>query len=129
LAFNLFGDLVADLELADRAVHTWWPDAPGTVGGVRFACSPGRFDPAYLNSPRAFDAAFVLDLGDGTHGVVGVDTKYHERSKVETPKPSNLWRCLEAAEGSARSRRGRSTPSTGGRTSPSCSWTSRPSRR
>ena len=32
--------------------------------------------------------------------MVGVDTKYHERSKAETPKPSNLWRYLEVAEGS-----------------------------
>ncbi|MGH3371392.1 MAG: PGN_0703 family putative restriction endonuclease [Nocardioidaceae bacterium] len=98
MAFNLFGDLAADLELADRAVHTWWPDAPGTVGEVRFAHSPGRFDPAYLNSLRAFDVAVVLDLHQGTHGIVGVDTNYHERIKPETPKPSNLWRCLEVAE-------------------------------
>jgi hypothetical protein len=98
MAFNLFGDLAADLALADRAVHTWWPDAPGTVSDVRFAHSPGRFDPAYLNSLRAFDAAFVLDLDDGTQGFVGVDTKYHEWSKPETPKPSNLRRYLEVAE-------------------------------
>ena len=31
VAFNLFGDLAADLALADQAVHTWWPDAPGSV--------------------------------------------------------------------------------------------------
>jgi hypothetical protein len=97
IAFNLFGDLAADLERADRAVHAWWPDAPGTVCDVRFAHSPGRFDPAYLNSLRAFDAAFVLDAGDGTRGIVGVDTKYHERSKPETPKPSNLPRYVEVA--------------------------------
>ena len=98
LAFNLFGDLAADLELADRAVHAWWPDAPGTVDEVRFAHSPGRFDPTYLNSLRAFDAAFVLELGDGTQGIVALDTKYHERSKAEIPKPSNLPRYLEVAE-------------------------------
>jgi hypothetical protein len=98
MAFNLFGDLAADLGLADRAVHSWWPDAPGGVGEVRFAHSPGRFDPAYLNSLRAFDTALVLDLGDGTQGIVGVDTKYHERSKPEIPKPSNLWRYLQVAE-------------------------------
>jgi hypothetical protein len=98
LAFNLFGDLAADLELADRAVHTWWPDAPGTVSEVRFAHSPGRLDPAYLNSLRAFDAAFVLDLDRGTQGIVGVDTKYHEWMKPEIPKPSNLARYLEVAE-------------------------------
>jgi hypothetical protein len=98
VAFNLFGDLAADLQLADRAVHTWWPDAPGTVSEVRFAHSPGRFDPEYLNSLRAFDAAFVLDLGDGTLGIVGIDVNYHERTKPETPKPRNLWRNLEVAE-------------------------------
>jgi hypothetical protein len=98
LAFNLFGDLAADLALADRAVHTWWPDAPGTVAEVRFAHSPGRFDPAYLDSLRAFDAAFVLDLGDGMQGILGVDVEYHERTKSEIPKPSKLRRYLEVAE-------------------------------
>jgi len=106
LAFNLFGDLPADLGLAARAVHAWWPDAPGTVCDVRFAHSPGRFDPAYLNSLRAFDAAFVLDLGDGAQGIVGVDLEYHERAKPETPKPQNLRRYLEVAERSGVFRAG-----------------------
>jgi hypothetical protein len=65
---------------------------------VRFAHSPGWLDKAYLNSLRAFDAAFVLDLGDGTQGIIGVDTKYHERAKPETPKPENLRRYLKVAE-------------------------------
>jgi PD-(D/E)XK nuclease superfamily len=98
LAFNLFGDLAADPELADRAVHTLWPDAPGSVSDVRFAHSPGRFDPAYLNSLRDFDAAFVLDVGDGTTGILAVDVKYHEWAKPEIPKPTNLPRYLEVAE-------------------------------
>jgi len=82
LSFNVFGDLAGDLTRADRAVHTWWPDVPGTVCDVRFAHSPGRLDPGYLNSLRAFDVAFVLDVGGGRRAVVGVDTKYHERNKV-----------------------------------------------
>ena len=98
IAFNLFGDLASDPELADRAVRAWWPGVPGTVGGVRFAHSPGRFDPEYLNSLRAFDAAFLLDQGDGTQGIVAVDVEYHEWLKPEVPKPSNLWRYLEVAE-------------------------------
>jgi hypothetical protein len=98
MAFNLFGDLAADLDLADRAVHTWWPDAPGVVCEVRFAHSPGWLDPAYLNSLRAFDAAFVLDLGDGKRGIFGVDVKYHEWAKPEIPRPENLWRYLEVTE-------------------------------
>jgi hypothetical protein len=98
MAFNLFGDLAADLSLADRAAHTWWPDATGTVSDVRLAHSPGRLDPTYLNSLRAFDAAFVLDNDDGTQAIVAVDTKYHERRKGEIPRPSNLRRYLKVTE-------------------------------
>jgi PD-(D/E)XK nuclease superfamily len=98
LAFNLFGDLAADLELADRAVHTWWPDVPGTVSEIRFAHSPGRFDPEYLGSLRAFDAALILDLDDGTHGIIAVDIEYHERARTAIRKPIGLPRHLEVAE-------------------------------
>jgi hypothetical protein len=101
LAFNLFGDLAADLDLADRAVHTWWPDAPGSIAEVRFAHTPGRLDPGYLNSHRAFDVAFVLDLGGGGRGVLAVDTRYHDWTKPETPKPENRDRYLEVARRSA----------------------------
>ncbi len=97
VSFNLFGDLAADLTRADHAVHTWWPDTPGTVCDVRFAHSPGRLDPRYLNSLRAFDVAFVLDVGSGKRAVIGVDTKY-ERNKVEQPKPTNAARNLEVCE-------------------------------
>jgi hypothetical protein len=88
LAFNLFGDLAANLALADRALHTWWPDAPGTVREIRFAHSPGRFDPTYLASLRSFDAAFVLDLDDGTRGIVAIDVNYHEYAKPAIAKPA-----------------------------------------
>ena len=40
----------------------------------------------------------MLDIADGTQAIVGVDIKYHERRKAETPKPSNLRRYLEVAE-------------------------------
>ena len=65
MGFNLFGDLAAALTLADRAVHEWWPDVPGTVSEVRFAHSPGRLDPAWLGNLFALDVALVLDI---THG-------------------------------------------------------------
>jgi hypothetical protein len=98
LSFNLFGDLATDLSRADHAVHTWWPDAPGAVCDVRFVHSPGRLDSAYLNSLRAFDVAFVLDVGRGKRAVVAVDTKYHERNKAEQPKPENAARNLEVCD-------------------------------
>jgi hypothetical protein len=100
LAFNLFGDLAADPRRADRAIHTWWPDTPGSVAEVRFAHSPGRLDPAYLNSLRAWDTAFLLTLPGSKRGIVGVDVTYHESAKAETPKPRNLWRYVAVAEAS-----------------------------
>jgi PD-(D/E)XK nuclease superfamily len=98
LAFNLFGDLAADLLLADRAVHTWWPDVPGTVADVRFAHSPGRLDPTWLGNLVAFDVAFVLDLDDGARGIVGVVTAYHDVNRRQPPKPSRLPRYREITD-------------------------------
>ena len=98
LAFNLFGDLAADLALADRAVHTWWTDVPGTVIDVRFAHSPGRLDPAWLGNLVAVDVAFVLDLGDGIQGIVGVVTAYHDVNRRQPPKPSRLPRYREITD-------------------------------
>jgi hypothetical protein len=98
MGFNLFGDLAADPVLADRAVHTWWPDAPGTVGEVRFAHSPGRLDPAWLGNLVDLDVAFLLDLGDATQGIVGVMTAYHQVNKPQPPKPRRLPRYREITE-------------------------------
>jgi PD-(D/E)XK nuclease superfamily protein len=98
LAFNLFGDLTTDLALADRAVHMWWPDTPGTVSEVRFAHSPGRLDPAWLGNLVAFDVGFVLDLGGGAQGIVGVVTAYHEVNRRQPPKPTRLPRYREITD-------------------------------
>jgi hypothetical protein len=98
LAVNLFGDLAADLALADRAVHGWWPGLPGTVVDVRFAHSPGRLDPAWLGNLVDLHAAFVLDLGDGTNGIVGVVTGYHDVNRRQPPKPTRLPRYREISE-------------------------------
>ena len=98
LSFNLFGDLSADLARADRAVHGWFPDAPGRVSELRFAHSPGWFDPAYLNSLRSFDTVFVLESDHGSRGIVAVNVKFHERNKAETPRPENLTRYATVAK-------------------------------
>ena len=98
MAYNLFGDLAADLGLADRAVHTWWPDAPGRVSDIQFQHSPGRLDRAYTGNLIWFDTAIVLDLGDGTHGIIGLDAEYHERIQRREPKPERLTRYVEVTE-------------------------------
>jgi hypothetical protein len=98
LAFNLFGDLAADLDLADRAVHAWWPDVPGTVRAVRFAHSPGRLDATYLGNLVDWSTAFELDLGNGDKGILGVVTAYQDVNRRQPPKPSRLPRYREVSE-------------------------------
>ncbi|HEX4903879.1 MAG TPA: hypothetical protein VFU93_00415, partial [Acidimicrobiales bacterium] len=82
-------------------VHTWWPDTPGTVRDVLFLHSPGWLDPDYLGNLSSFDAAFVLDLGDGTLGVLGVAVRYHDAVKREVPKPERLPRYRRIATSSS----------------------------
>ena len=106
MSFNLFGDLASDLALADRAVHTWWPDAPGTVSEVRFHHSPGWLDDEYLGNLVGFDVAFVLDRGDGTRGVLAAATPYHDRTFRQAPKPTRLARYVEVTEASRAMRSG-----------------------
>ena len=99
MCFNLFGVLHADLELADRAVHAWWPDVPGRVCAVHFEWSPGRrLEGEYLENRSAFDVAFELELPDGGRGVFGVETKYHENCKKEdTPSDERRRRYTDVA--------------------------------
>ncbi len=98
LAFNVFGDLAADAARATGAVRTWVPDLAGRVRAVRFAHSPGRLDPTYLNSLRDFSAFVELELDDGSSGALGIAVRYHERNKAETPRPENALRYAEVAE-------------------------------
>lgn len=87
MCFNLFGPLHADLALANRAVHAWWPSVPGRVDKVWFEWSPGRRQPGrFLENASAFDVGFELDLGDGRRGLLGVETKYHEDCRRESIK-------------------------------------------
>ncbi len=68
------------------------------MGEVRFAHSPGRWDPAYTNSLRAFAAAFVTGRSDAPRGILAFSVRYHERSHPEVPRPENLARYRQVAE-------------------------------
>lgn len=102
MCFNLFGSLSADLDLANKAIHSWWPDVPGNVCAIRFEWSPGRSIPGlYLENRSAFDVSFELELENGTHGILGIETKYHEDCKIESvPKPEKLRRYSMVAHSS-----------------------------
>jgi hypothetical protein len=99
LCFNLFGDLRADPEQAAQAVRAWWPAAPRGAVTVKFEHSPGRRDTSFLGNRSAFDVAFEVDTGSGAHGIIGIETKYHEHAKAEVvPRATVLERYLQVTE-------------------------------
>lgn len=101
LCFNLFGELWDRPAEATKALHAWLGDAEGEVERLHFEWSPARLDPDYLGNRTAFDAAFLLRHRDGSRGVVGVETKYHEvANKEEAPGPNRLPRYEEVTESS-----------------------------
>jgi len=103
LCFNLFGPLAVDKGLAAQAVRAWFPDAPGEVDDVILEWSPGRVDAGYLGNRTAFDAAVLLKLDDGTSGVIGIETKYHEHLGTEAKPPEDrLARYLEVSQRSGQ---------------------------
>jgi hypothetical protein len=97
MCFNLFGPLWAQADLAADAVRTWWSDAPGRLSAIRFEWSPGRqLRGRYLENRTACDVAFELLRADGSLGLIGVETKYHEHCKPEGfPSPERVRRYLE----------------------------------
>lgn len=99
MCFNLFGTLT-DPAAATAAIRAFWPDVPGRVDQVIFEWSPGRADPAYLGNRTSFDVAFILDLGDGRRGVLGVETKYHEHPTPVGIRPQNLARYVDVSRAS-----------------------------
>ncbi len=52
LAFNLFGELKADLALATGVLRRLWPARVAGVTQVSFEHSPGRMDPKYTNDKK-----------------------------------------------------------------------------
>ena len=97
MAFNVFGDLAVDLGLADRVVHTWWPDAPGTVCDVRFEHSR---DDSIVRTSAVFARSMRRSCSTSVMAPRGssASTQVPRRAKREPPKPSNLRRYLEVAE-------------------------------
>lgn len=89
MCFNLFGELWDEPARLQDALETFAPGIEGADAEVRFEWSPGRRDPQFLGDRTAFDAAITFALSDGSEGVIGIETKYHEHIKREkAPDPA-----------------------------------------
>lgn len=78
LAFNLFGALSLDRDLAERWVAEIAPDLAGKVSHIQFEHSPGRGDPMLTADGSAFDVFISLRLEDGRKSFVAIEVKYSE---------------------------------------------------
>lgn len=89
LAFNLFGELALDLDLATAVCGELWPSSIGRVTSIEFEWSPGRGDAKYLDNRSAFDVAVFYETREAERGFVGIEVKYHENLQVgaSTHKP------------------------------------------
>lgn len=78
LAFNLFGALSLDRDVAERWVAEVAPDVAGKIAHVQFEHSPARGDPAFTGDGTAFDVFISLRLEDGRKAFLAVEVKYSE---------------------------------------------------
>lgn len=100
MCFNLFGPLAAESALASSVLPEWFPEACGPPV-VHLEWSPGRCDPEFLDNRTAFDAAIEFERCDGSFGVIGIETKYHEHAIAEkAPSAQRMVRYAEVAEAS-----------------------------
>lgn len=78
LAFNLFGPMALDLNLASAALRQLLPGFVHQVTGIIFEHSPGRRQDRFLNDGTAFDLAIRVITPEGEEGAIFVEVKYSE---------------------------------------------------
>lgn len=84
LAFNLFGDLKVDLDLASRVLSRMI-QRPIVVSGIEFEYSPGRGDLRFTCDRSAFDVYVEYTTGQ-ERGFLGIEVKYQEDLTPRQPK-------------------------------------------
>jgi hypothetical protein len=103
LAFNLFGELATDLNLATGVFRSL---ECGTrieqITRAEFEFSPGRGNPKYTNDRTAFDVFFEFITVNGSKGFIGIEVKYAESMDGNTsqhrPHYENIASCMGVFE-------------------------------
>jgi hypothetical protein len=78
MAFNLFGELQANLDLASSAFARLTNGRVGRVTAIEFEHAPGRGDLRFTADRSAFDVYVEFTGSAGTRGFIGIEVKYHE---------------------------------------------------
>lgn len=84
MCFNLLGELHQDpTRIGIVGSRLFDTDLPGRE--IRFEWSPARESVEFTNDKTAFDVALFYGAAEDSQFVVGIETKYHEHAKPETP--------------------------------------------
>ena len=79
LAFNLFGELKKDYDLASKVFQELFPERNiKNVTAIEFEYSPGRRNPKYTGDSSAFDVFIKYKTIDNKKGFFGIEVKYAE---------------------------------------------------
>lgn len=95
LAFNLFGLLVDDRELAERLLPALIPGEPGRRKVLELLWTPPR-PHELLNDPTGYDALAEYQLADKRTGFVGIETRLAEPGPGLTARRPEALRWLDA---------------------------------
>ncbi|MCK1344465.1 hypothetical protein IVB52_13135 [Bradyrhizobium sp. CW11] len=83
-AFNFFGALKLNLDLATETLRQIAPGLVGEVTGAFFEHSPARWHPAFTNDGTAFDVLFKCLTPAGENAFIAIELKFSE-SMLEPP--------------------------------------------
>lgn len=79
LAFNIFGELKLNLDLATSVFQELYSDRSiNQVSKIEFEYSPGRKNPKYTGDSSAFDVFIEYESTNRKNGFFGIEVKYAE---------------------------------------------------
>jgi hypothetical protein len=78
LAFNVFGMLKTNRQLAQETLSYLFPDIRGTISHIAFEHSPGRGDECFIGDGSAFDVFISIRHEDGRKIFLGIEVKFSE---------------------------------------------------
>ncbi|WP_041358225.1 PGN_0703 family putative restriction endonuclease [Methylorubrum extorquens] len=87
LAFNLFGLLARDRQLATRFVAELLPGTLTSVTDILFEHSPGRSDPRFTADRTAYDVVLRGRDATGARALLCIEIKYSEAGREPAPPP------------------------------------------
>ena len=100
LAFNLFGELKINKELATIIFKKLYPERNlKRVTAIEFEYSPGRKNMKYTGDSSAFDVFIEYEMEKDKKGFFGIEVKYAEDLNDEPSTHKNTYEAISSASG------------------------------